>query len=143
MKVHDLIEQKGSAVASIPRNAGMEQAISTLGSKNIGALVVVEADGSVCGILSERDIVRHISISGQAIMGGLVEGFMTRNVVTCTKEDSLDDIMGVMTNKRIRHLPVIDDGKLSGIISIGDVVKRKIELAEREAEDLRQYITAG
>ena len=141
MKVRDLIEQKGSDVASIPRNVGMEQAISTLGSKNIGALVVVEADGSVCGILSERDIVRHISISGQAILSGLVEGFMTRNVVTCGVEDTLDDIMTTMTNKRIRHLPVIEGGKLSGIISIGDVVKRKIELAEQEASDLRQYIT--
>ncbi len=143
MKVHDMLKQKGDSVEAIARNQTMEQAVSLLGGKNIGALVVIEPDGSVCGILSERDIVRHLSITGTAILDSTIEGFMTKNVVTCTKENDLNEIMALMTKRRIRHLPVVEEGKLAGIISIGDVVKRKIELAEQEAENLKQYIATG
>ncbi len=143
MKVYDILEQKGYGVHALARTSTLQQAVDVLGSKNIGALVITETDDTVCGILSERDIVRHLSISGTSILTGPIDDYMTKNVVTATKESHLDDVSGLMTKRRIRHLPIVEDGKLAGIITIGDVVKRKIELAESEAESLKQYIAAG
>ncbi|WP_306249671.1 CBS domain-containing protein [Parvularcula sp. IMCC14364] len=143
MKIHQMLDQKGYDVQAIDRHATMEQAVGVLGEKNIGAVVVTDGDGSVCGILSERDVVRHMSRSGPGILTAAVDDYMTKNVVTCTRDADLQDVMEIMSKRRIRHLPVVEDGKLVGIVSIGDVVKRKIELAEEEAESLKQYIAAG
>ncbi|MCI5046092.1 MAG: CBS domain-containing protein [Aquisalinus sp.] len=143
MKIQHMLDQKGHDVHAISRRSTMEQAVGVLGEKNIGAVVVTDDDGAVCGILSERDVVRHMSRSGAGILSSSVDEYMTKNVVTCGLDGDLQDIMQIMSTRRIRHLPVVEDGKLTGIVSIGDVVKRKIELAEKEAESLKQYIAAG
>ncbi|MCI5043598.1 MAG: CBS domain-containing protein [Aquisalinus sp.] len=143
MKIQHMLDQKGHGVHAISRQSSMEQAVGVLGEKNIGAVVVTDDNGGVCGILSERDIVRHMSRSGPGILSAAVDEYMTKNVVTCSPDGDLQDIMEIMSARRIRHLPVVEEGKLTGIVSIGDVVKRKIELAEEEAESLKQYIAAG
>ena len=143
MKVENILGAKGSAVYAVRRNMAVSDAVEMLGSKNIGAVVVTEEDGTVCGILSERDVVRQLSVSGPPALSGPIEDCMTRNVVTTTKDAQVNDLMNMMTEKRIRHLPVVEDGKLTGIVSIGDVVKRKIQETEEEAASLREYIAAG
>ena len=96
--------------------------------------------GSVCGIASERDVVRQVAGHGAGALSATIDSCMTKNVISCGTDSTIDEVMGVMTKNKFRHLPVIADGKLLGIISIGDVVKRKIEQTEREAEELKQYI---
>ena len=143
MKVEQILDQKGTAVEAIARGSSLKDAVKVLGEKNIGAVVVTESDGTVCGILSERDVVKQLSAAGDTLLTGSIENVMTKNVYTCTCQDTVNDLMELMTEKRIRHLPVVEDGKLTGIISIGDVVKRKIEETEVEAATLREYIAAG
>lgn len=142
MKVENILNSKGDGVHAVRRDMAVSQAVEVLGNKNIGAVVVTETDGTVCGILSERDVVRHLSVNGLSSLGGLVGDCMTRNVVTTTKEAQVNELMTMMTARRIRHLPVVDNGKLAGIVSIGDVVKLKIEETEKEAASLREYIAA-
>ena len=143
MKVEQILDQKGTAVEAIARGSSLKDAVKVLGEKNIGAVVVTESDGTVCGILSERDVVKQLSAAGDTLLTGSIESMMTKNVYTCTRQDTVNDLMELMTEKRIRHLPVVEDGKLTGIVSIGDVVKRKIEETEVEAATLREYIAAG
>jgi CBS domain-containing protein len=143
MKVEQILDQKGTAVEAIARGSSLKDAVKVLGEKNIGAVVVTESDGTVCGILSERDVVKQLSAAGDTLLTGSIESVMTKNVYTCTCQDTVNDLMELMTEKRIRHLPVVEDGKLTGIVSIGDVVKRKIEETEVEAATLREYIAAG
>ena len=109
----------------------------------VGALVV-SADGErIAGIISERDVMRQIASGGTAALDKRVEEVMVADVITCTRNDTVNHLMTVMTERRVRHLPVVDDGLLIGIVSIGDVVKRRIEETEHEAEALRQYISTG
>jgi CBS domain-containing protein len=132
----------GGAVATVTETANVLEAVKVLAEKRIGAVVVAGADRSVAGILSERDIVRVLAASGPHVLNLRVSDVMTRSVVTCTVETSVDDLMGMMTRGRFRHLPVVDDdGRLIGIISIGDVVKTHVEEIEHEATALRDYIT--
>lgn len=133
---------KGPPVVTADPNASLADVARMLADNNIGAVVVATADGRVAGIFSERDIVRHISKSGAAVLSTPVANLMTRNVITCTADDSIDMIMTKMTRGRFRHVPVIGpDARLIGLISIGDVVKHHVEEIEHEATALREYIT--
>jgi CBS domain-containing protein len=106
----------------------------------IGAVPVINQQGQLIGIISERDIIRGMSEHADAVLALAADQLMTRDVKTCSSEDQLVDLMEVMTQQRIRHLPVIQNGALHGIVSIGDVVKQRLEEVESEAEDLRKYI---
>jgi CBS domain-containing protein len=141
MKVANILQSKGGDVYAIAESETLAGAASILAEKNIGALVVKNARGDVSGIISERDIVRKLSVDGAAALGAPVAACMTKRPFTCGLDDTLDDLMNVMTARRIRHLPVVDKGALVGLVSIGDVVKRKIDSAEQEARALREYIS--
>lgn len=141
MTVADIIKRKGSDVYSVTANEPASTAIALLCAKRIGACVVLDEDGAVAGILSERDLVRAMNRYGREIFDRKVGELMTAPVVTCAPSDPIPAIMGMMTAQRFRHVPVIDDGKLVGIISIGDVVKSRIEEAQSEVDALRLYIS--
>lgn len=141
MKVETILQAKGRDVFSVQATATISDAVAILSDKNIGA-VMVKDGATVVGILSERDIVRHLKRDGAGALNQYVRAYMTANPVTCRPDHELDEILGLMTNKRIRHLPVMRDGALIGMVSIGDVVKCKIELAEREAQALKEYISS-
>lgn len=143
MYVHAILKHKGQDVVSAGPTDDVVETARLLNRHRIGAVVVRDADGHVAGILSERDIVRGIAESGAACLGLKVADLMTREVVSCRPDDSIDDIMALMTERRIRHLPVMEDGRLVGVISIGDVVKRRIAEIESEASSLREYIATG
>lgn len=142
MNVEVILKAKGADVVTIEPSVTLSHAVNLLCAKKIGAVVVL--DGThVVGIMSERDVMRALEAAGAEALQMPVSQAMTRNVVTCTKADTIDDLMDTMTGERFRHLPVLDDGKLCGIISIGDVVKHRIAETEMEAEQLRSYIASG
>lgn len=142
MKVAHILQSKGDEVHAVTPVMTVRDAVELLGEKNIGAVVVKDEVGRVAGIFSERDVVRRLRSEGPAALAMTVADCMTREPFSCTLETTVDELMGVMTTRRIRHMPVIEDGRLVGIISIGDVVKRKIDDAEREAAALREYIAS-
>jgi CBS domain-containing protein len=142
VKVEHILQTKGADVFAVSGATTVKDAVDLLGEKNIGAVVVKDERGGVTGIFSERDVVRRLKAEGAGVLSKSVSDCMTKNPFTCTLETSLDELMGVMTNRRIRHMPVIHEGKLAGIVSIGDVVKRKIDSAEREAAMLKEYIAS-
>ncbi len=143
MKLSVILSEKGGEVVTINASESLWVASGILDRHRIGATVVVTDDNAVCGVLSERDIVRRIAELGSDALELPVEEAMTRDVVTASPDMTLEDALGLMTDRRIRHLPVLKDGKLSGIISIGDLVKRKIAETEAEAEAMKQYIHAN
>lgn len=140
MSVSEILSVKGRSVVTISHDETLHDAVQLLAAKKIGAVIVLNDDNSVCGILSERDIVRDIARNGESILSQKVASCMTQKVVSCDSSESVDSLMEKMTAGKFRHLPVIDNGNLTGIISIGDVVKRKIELAVQEAEEMKRYI---
>jgi CBS domain-containing protein len=142
MQVETILQSKGHTVFTVEAGAPLSEAVHILNSKKIGAVVVVDAKGKVAGILSERDIVRRLDKDPVALLASPVRQAMTAKVITCTSGASVSDLMETMTKHRIRHIPIIDGGKLTGIVSIGDVVKRKIEETEQEALALKQYIAS-
>ncbi len=143
MNVSAILKQKGRSVATIAATATLFETAQILFAKKIGAIVVSAGDGGVTGIVSERDIVRAIAISGPDILSSTVSTIMTRNVTTCTDNATLDQLMKIMTRGQFRHLPVVDaDGKLDGIISIGDVVKYHVGEITMEADAMRDYIAS-
>jgi CBS domain-containing protein len=134
---------KGLGVVFIAPDASVAEAAKLLAKHRIGALVAVEGGGLIAGILSERDIVRGLGEREDACLNMKVRDLMTANVLTCVETDSIDSLMQTMTERRIRHLPVVDSAKrLIGIVTIGDVVKNKLELAKMEVEGLREYVAA-
>jgi len=144
MRVTDLIRRKGGAgVTTISPDASLTEAAHELTTHRIGALVVTVDGESIAGILSERDIVRHLAERGGDGLGDQVSAVMTIAVRTCSPTDTVEELMGVMTEHRIRHLPVLIDGQLSGIVSIGDVVKHRVEALEEERRHLTDYIQTG
>lgn len=143
MKVSDILKDKGREVLSIDASATLIEAAQSLDANRIGALVVLDSDGSLAGVISERDIVRIAAREGSAALTSPVSVAMTREVHTADLGDSLDELMIEMTDRRIRHLPVLEGGRLAGMVSIGDVVKRKIESAEAEAAAMKNYITSA
>lgn len=140
MLVDNILQGKGTTVHTVAGGAPISDAIGVLNRNRIGAVVVVDAKGNVTGILSERDVVRKMGDDPTAFLTTPVERVMTRTVVTCGRQDTVASLMEKMTQHRIRHVPVTEDGALCGIVSIGDVVKRKIEETEQEALALREYI---
>lgn len=143
MNVESILRAKGANVETVRPDCTVREAAQKLTRARIGALVV-SADGRrIAGILSERDIIRQIAGAGESALAKRVDAVMMGEVITCALGDTVNQLMAVMTERRVRHLPVVDEGLLVGIVSIGDVVKRRIEETEHEAEALRQYITAG
>jgi CBS domain-containing protein len=143
MTVQTILARKGSAVRTIEPTATIAHAAKSLAELGIGALVVTGADGRTVGIISERDIVRALSARGSAVLDTPVAEIMTRKVMTCTRQEKLVDLMQRMTEGKFRHLPVIEDGRLIGIVSIGDVVKSRLEQMEQESNALREYIRSA
>jgi CBS domain-containing protein len=140
MTVKTILDQKGTEVTTIEPNATLSSAVLTLAKQRIGALVVTGADHRVVGILSERDIVRALAETGSRALECQVSEFMTRKVVTCMERDTVADLMERMTAGKFRHMPVIDQSRLVGIVSIGDVVRLRVEELNRDAEALQEYI---
>jgi len=143
MTVKAILDAKGRDVLTVSPDITLADAARLLGEKRIGAVVVTADDLKIAGILSERDIVRQIGVSGAAALDDLVSSAMTAKVKTCQEGHTVNQVMEIMTQSRFRHLPVERDGKLAGIISIGDVVKQRIEDVEREAEEIKQYIATA
>jgi CBS domain-containing protein len=138
-----MIAQKGRQVVTTSATKTIADAIEILAAQKIGALVVVEDRDRIVGIVSERDVVRAIAKSGCDALPDKVSEIMTREVMTCTETETINDVMSRMTAGRFRHLPVAANGRLTGIISIGDVVKARIEQVEQEAEEMRAYIATA
>ena len=144
MQVKHILHEKGSEIIGIAGDATLSEAACLLASKRIGAVIVRGANGNLAGILSERDVVRAVAEESVAALARPVSAYMTRAVATCTEADSVDNLMEMMTRGRFRHVPVLGSGdRLLGIISIGDVVKTRIEETVREAATLREYISAA
>lgn len=143
MTVKSILDEKGRDVVTIAPDRPAADAAAMLADKRIGAIVVTRGEGRIAGILSERDIVRAVGKAGAAALEKPVESIMTANVKTCREESTINEVMEIMTRGRFRHLPVEMNGRLDGIISIGDVVKRRIEDVEREAAEIRSYIATA
>src|SRR5262245_9658391 len=140
MTVKSILAEKGRDVTTIEPNATLESAIAILTQRRIGALVVLGPERRVIGILSERDIVRALAEQGAAVLQAPLAQVMTRKVSTCNESDTVSAIMEQMTAGKFRHVPVVDQERLIGIVSIGDVVKHRLGEMEREQEALRDYI---
>ena len=143
MNVKSILDQKGREVVTIAPDRTLAEATRLLAEHRIGAVVVTGADGSIAGILSERDIVRMLGEDGTAVLDQPVSSAMTASVKICHESHGIIEVMEIMTRGRFRHLPVETDGRLAGIVSIGDVVKRRIEDVEREAAEIRNYIATA
>jgi CBS domain-containing protein len=140
MLIAQILAGKGSDVISTQPEATIAAVASLLKKKRIGAVVVTDAAGQLCGIISERDLARGLADHGARLLEMTVAELMTAEVVTCTPDDGLEKLMQTMTEGRFRHLPVVKDGVLIGIISIGDVVKHRLEELEAETHQLQDYI---
>ena len=139
MRIADVLRGKGHSVATIGPEATVTTLLARLAEGNYGALPVVD-EGRLVGMVSERDVVRKLHEQGASLLDSPVSGIMTTVVATCTPEDSVSDLAQVMTNRRVRHLPVVVDDELRGIVSIGDLVKARIDALERERQQLESYI---
>lgn len=140
MFVADILKRKGSTITSVTSGQPIAEALALMAQHRIGAVLVLDDGGGIAGILSERDLVRGMNKNGKALFDKTVGELMTSPVVTCSLKDPVGAIEGMMTAQRFRHVPVVEDGKLIGIVSIGDVVKTRIEEAEAEVDALRRYI---
>lgn len=142
MTVKAILDQKGRDVVTVGPDISVAEAGRELSRHKIGAIVVADSGGKICGILSERDIVRSLAEKGPSILETPVSSVMTSKVKVCDESHSVIQLMEMMTQGRFRHLPVEVDGKIGGIISIGDVVRMRIEQVEREAEEIKAYIAS-
>lgn len=140
MKIADIVRSKGGNVITIGSDATVTDLLAMLAEYRIGAVVVSDDGGAVDGIVSERDIVRHLHSKGPEVLSGPVSTIMTREVYTASVHAHLDEIEAVMTERRIRHVPIVDEGGLRAIISIGDVVKHRITDLQTERDQLASYI---
>jgi CBS domain-containing protein len=138
--IDHILQRKGTDVVTIGADTPVKQAVATLRQHNVGALVVV-GDDDVVGIISERDVVRALATDGAAVLGRDVRDLMSTEVTTCEPRSSVDDLMKVMTERRIRHIPVLEGERLLGIVSIGDVVKSRIDQLEEHRSQLEAYIS--
>lgn len=143
MLIDTILKDKGNTVETIPDSATLAEAANVLDQKRIGAIVAVDDDENLIGVLSERDIVRRFARNREKTVGMTVSQAMTRGVITASPSEDVDTCLGRMTDRRIRHLPVVQDGNLLGIISIGDLVKYKIDAVLAEAEAMTAYIRSG
>ncbi len=140
MRINDILRGKGNDVSTVRPDATVRQLLAALAERNIGALVVSEDGESILGIVSERDVVRQLHERGAGLLEAEVSSIMTADVRTCTPEENVEDLRARMTDHRIRHVPVVAEEKLVGIVSIGDVVKSTISELETEREHLVGYI---
>jgi CBS domain-containing protein len=140
MRIGDILRRKGASVVTVSPDATVRQLLSMLAEHNIGALVVSSDGGTISGIVSERDVVRQLHERGADLLDAAVSSIMTADVRTCGPDDNIEQLRHTMTDHRIRHLPVVRDGRLIGIVSIGDVVKSAISELEDEREHLVGYI---
>jgi len=140
MQVREVLKQKGGRVISIESEASVAEAIARLVLNNIGSLPVVDADGRLVGVVSERDMLRGLHTRGEGFGKARIAEIMTRNPVTCGCDDDVDDVMGQMSERRIAKVPVLDGGKLVGIVSVGDVIKVLYERVHSENQHLMTYI---
>ncbi|WP_088347448.1 MULTISPECIES: CBS domain-containing protein [Rhodomicrobium] len=143
MNVAMILKDKGREVATVAPSTSVKEVIGLLAAKKIGAAVICDGDKRVRGIISERDIVRILAAHGPEVLSEPVSDYMTKEVMTCADRDTVAWLMEEMTSRRFRHMPVVDAGRLTGIVSIGDVVKQRIALAELEAASMRDYIKTG
>jgi len=143
MTVRSILERKGREVVTVAPEQTLADAARLLSENRIGAVVLVNADQGVLGILSERDIVRAIAAEGAVALDRPISAFMTSKVQVCNEAATVNEVMQIMTEGRFRHLPVEKDGRLVGLVSIGDVVKWRMEEVEREAEEIRTYIATA
>lgn len=142
MFIKNIIQRKGSEVISVDPKCTVSAVARLLAERRIGAVLVMEGDKLV-GVLSERDVVRGVAISGGSILNESVASLMTKTIVTCTLHQHVNEVLTLMTERRIRHLPVIEEGKLVGMISIGDLVYARINEVEQEADALKTYIASA
>ncbi|MGL5864511.1 MAG: CBS domain-containing protein [Dermatophilaceae bacterium] len=140
MRIADVIRHKGSDVVTVHPDSSVAELLVLLADHRIGAVVVSSDGAAVGGIVSERDIVRHLNTDGAALLDVPVSRIMTAAVHTCSPDDALDTLEAAMTQRRIRHVPVVVDGRLTAIVSIGDVVKHRIDNLQAERDQLRDYI---
>jgi CBS domain-containing protein len=155
MHIRDVLARKPSAeVVTVAPSTTVRDLLALLAERNIGACVVCEPDpapgstgisgsggiGGIAGIVSERDVVRHLHADGPAVLDRTVAALMTTDVTVCSPDDALEDLLGVMTQRRVRHLPVLSDGRLAGIVSIGDLVKHRIDQLTFERDQLDSYV---
>jgi CBS domain-containing protein len=143
MNVEHILAAKGRDVLTIEPDRTLADAARALTERKIGAVVIADEGRAVLGILSERDIVRAVAREGAAALGHPVSRYMTAKVVTCTGHSSINELMEVMTERKFRHVPIVENGRLSGIISIGDVVKHRVAEIEAEHQALREYIATA
>ncbi|MGV9296463.1 MULTISPECIES: CBS domain-containing protein [Amycolatopsis] len=143
MRIADVLQRKGATVATVSPGTTVAELLAGLARHNVGAMVVVDAEGGIAGIVSERDVVRKLNDHGPSVLQGPVADIMTTMVASCTPDDPVDQLSVVMTERRIRHVPVLDGGRLAGIVSIGDVVKIRMEQLEQSQEQLEAYISQG
>lgn len=142
MKVQSILSQKGNVVFQIGPNETVQQAVDLLVKHNIGSLIVASGK-DVVGIITERDILRQCAVNSSALNLALVKDIMTKDIIFCSPEDEVDEAMSAMTKKRIRHLPIIDEDGIAGMISIGDLVKSQLQVSQHEIKYLRDYITGA
>jgi CBS domain-containing protein len=140
MSVSHILKHKGRDVITAAPGDSVKSVAEILAKNRIGAVIVSDTSGKILGIVSERDVVRCLAEAGAGALTLLASAIMTKNVKTCSENDSETELMAMMTENRIRHLPVVANGKLIGMVSIGDVVKFRIEAIERDAADMKAYI---
>lgn len=140
MMLSQILAIKGTDVTTAAPHRTLGEIVAVLGEKRIGAVVITSGDGEVLGILSERDIIRALAAQGRDALGDAASKHMTSKLVTATEDMSVDDAMSRMTEGRFRHMPVIQHGRLAGLISIGDVVKHRLETIEKEKQSMLDYI---
>jgi CBS domain-containing protein len=143
MNVAAILKMKGREVITAPPDMPLLEIAKLLGTHRIGCIVIAEDDGKLVGIVSERDIVREIARAGASVLTEPVAACMTKSVVSCRESDTMDLLMAEMTAHRFRHMPVLERGRLAGLVSIGDVVRMRIAEAEMEAAAMREYIATG
>ncbi|WP_127128246.1 CBS domain-containing protein [Georgenia sp. SYP-B2076] len=142
MRISEVLRRKGATVTTIRSDATLAELLDLLATRRIGAVVVSDDGSRVDGIVSERDIVLHLR-DGSASLGAHVRDLMSAEVVTCAPEDDLESLARTMTDRRVRHLPVVVDGRLVGIVSIGDIVKQRLDELEGERDELVKYVQQG
>jgi len=143
MTIASIIHGKPHRLISVAPDESLQHAAEVLTRERIGALLVLKPNGDIAGIISERDIIRAVGVKGADVLARPVAELMTKEVTCCAPEDTPDQVMAIMTERRFRHVPVRQGGKIVAMISIGDVVKMKVEEAEAESQSLREYIARG
>jgi len=141
MRISDVLQTKGSGVVTVPPETTVASLLATLADKGIGSIVISTDGIDILGIVSERDVVRQLHWSGEAVLAAPVSSIMTATVITCDRHEELESAARIMTDNRIRHIPVVDeDGRLEAIVSIGDIVKHRIDQLQAERDQLVAYI---